>query len=252
MATDPRSLVGGHATGSLSADERRELYRAALEDQALFDTLADEEALRELVEDPAMRQRLRAAVAGDEPARRGFAWFLASDWLPAAAALLLAAALVPLAARLFEQRGPAGGTGIVRVAEPDPDAAAPASAAEWAASVDRPLTDEGRLAVAAAAPKDFEPLGTSRRSVLRLRPDRAGRVMAVGIDARGDVEKLYPPGDAEWEDVEADVPITIALPESASRFVEFRLVIVARGADVGDLPARLGQGTAVVYRVRPN
>ena len=40
-----RKLLGGYATNALSADERRILFEAALEDQELFDVLAKEQAL---------------------------------------------------------------------------------------------------------------------------------------------------------------------------------------------------------------
>ena len=55
---DVRKLLGGYATGTLSDEERNLLFSAALEHQELFDALADEEALRELLAEPAMRQTL--------------------------------------------------------------------------------------------------------------------------------------------------------------------------------------------------
>jgi len=59
---DIRKLLGGYATGTLTAEERQALFEAALEDQELFDALAKEEPLRELLEDPAARARLLAAL----------------------------------------------------------------------------------------------------------------------------------------------------------------------------------------------
>src|SRR4051794_17262717 len=58
MTEDVRKLLGGYATGTLTQEERTLLYQAALEDASLFEALADEEALRDLLEDP----RARAAV----------------------------------------------------------------------------------------------------------------------------------------------------------------------------------------------
>ena len=55
---NPRELLGGYATSTLSRQEREELFAAALEDQQLFDELVDEESLRELLDDPLERQRL--------------------------------------------------------------------------------------------------------------------------------------------------------------------------------------------------
>lgn len=57
-----QKLLGGYATGTLSEAERRALFEAALEDQELFDALAKEEALREVLEDPTARRQLIAAL----------------------------------------------------------------------------------------------------------------------------------------------------------------------------------------------
>ena len=65
-----RKLLGGYATDTLSEAERRALYEAALEDQELFDELAKEQALREVLQDPSARQQLIEALG---PAREPFA-----------------------------------------------------------------------------------------------------------------------------------------------------------------------------------
>jgi len=59
---NPEQLLGGYATGTLTEAEKTLLYKAALEDQELFDALANEEALRELLADPRVRQKLLAVV----------------------------------------------------------------------------------------------------------------------------------------------------------------------------------------------
>jgi hypothetical protein len=64
-----RKLLGGYATDALTPDERRLLFQAALEDQELFNTLANEDALKELLNDPMTRAQVRAAI---RPRRRGF------------------------------------------------------------------------------------------------------------------------------------------------------------------------------------
>lgn len=58
MNDDVRRLLGGYATGTLTQAEQKELYEAALRDDLLFAALADEQALRDLLADPASRQRL--------------------------------------------------------------------------------------------------------------------------------------------------------------------------------------------------
>jgi hypothetical protein len=55
-------LLGGYATGTLTEEERRALYQAALRDQMLFNALADEQALKELLDDPESRRRLLRAL----------------------------------------------------------------------------------------------------------------------------------------------------------------------------------------------
>ncbi len=61
-----RKLVGGYATGILTEAERKALFEAALADQDLFDELAGEQALKELLEDHLARRQLLDAV-GEKP-----------------------------------------------------------------------------------------------------------------------------------------------------------------------------------------
>ncbi len=61
----PKSLeqiLGGYATDTLTEEENRQLMEAALHDQALFDALADEEALKTLLNDPQTRQRILSSL----------------------------------------------------------------------------------------------------------------------------------------------------------------------------------------------
>ena len=61
---DIEKLLGGYATGTLTPEELEALFAAAIEDQELFDVLAREEPLRELLQDPIAKTRLRAALDG--------------------------------------------------------------------------------------------------------------------------------------------------------------------------------------------
>ena len=79
---DIQKLLGGYATGTLTPEEQRALFAAALEDQELFDALAGEQALRDLLRDPAARARLLASL--DEPPEPW--WRRAGRWLPRPAA----------------------------------------------------------------------------------------------------------------------------------------------------------------------
>ena len=68
-----QKLLGGYATGTLTAEEQQALFEAALDDQELFDTLAREQALRDLLRDPAANAAVLAAL--DERPRLGlWAW----------------------------------------------------------------------------------------------------------------------------------------------------------------------------------
>jgi len=69
-----RKLLGGYATNTLSADERRSLFEAALEDQELFNTLQNEDALRELLDDAELRDQVRLALAAPATPKMGFSW----------------------------------------------------------------------------------------------------------------------------------------------------------------------------------
>jgi len=84
---DIHKLVGGYATGTLTPEEREALFAAALDDQELFDALAREQALRDLLRDPAAKAHLLAAL--DEPAPRP--WYAPVGWLRPASALAVAA-----------------------------------------------------------------------------------------------------------------------------------------------------------------
>jgi len=89
---DLEKLLGGFAADTLTPEERRQLFTAAMQDQSLFDALADEQALKELLTDPAVRHRLlqalnnTASVATIESA----SWL---DWFRRPANLALAGGL---------------------------------------------------------------------------------------------------------------------------------------------------------------
>jgi hypothetical protein len=80
-------LMSSYATGSLTENERKLLYDAALEDQDLFDQLAHEHALKELIDEPGARDRLIAGLAPAEGAvsvggwKKPLAWGLATSFV---------------------------------------------------------------------------------------------------------------------------------------------------------------------------
>jgi Domain of unknown function (DUF4384) len=90
-----RKLLGGYATNELSADERRMLFEAALEDQELFDALQNEDALRELLDDPVARDQVRRALGGPvaqkQRVRFGSRRWIFGVAIPAVAAVIVIA-----------------------------------------------------------------------------------------------------------------------------------------------------------------
>jgi hypothetical protein len=92
---DIEKLLGGYATGTLTPEERRALFAAALEDQELFDMLAREQALRDLLAEPDARARLLVALGERTPVvtmplwRRPAVAALAAGIVVAAVALTL-------------------------------------------------------------------------------------------------------------------------------------------------------------------
>ncbi len=60
-------LLALYAADALTDAERKELYAAALQDQALFDQLAEEDSIRELVAMPGAKARLIASLEEEAP-----------------------------------------------------------------------------------------------------------------------------------------------------------------------------------------
>ena len=93
-----RALIGGYATGSLTETERRILFDAALEDQELFDELAREQHLKELIDQPGARERL---IRSMEPVPMIAWWRRPLPWIA------LAASVAGIAILMWPTRRPA-------------------------------------------------------------------------------------------------------------------------------------------------
>ena len=82
-AQEARRLLGGYATATLTPEEMRALFAAALEDQELFNELNREQVLRDVLDDRSARQEVLAAMARADalsaPVRRWhwYRWALA-------------------------------------------------------------------------------------------------------------------------------------------------------------------------------
>ncbi len=57
-----RKLLGGYSTNTLTEGERNALFEAALDDQELFNALQQEQALKNLLDNPAARAEVRQAL----------------------------------------------------------------------------------------------------------------------------------------------------------------------------------------------
>jgi hypothetical protein len=69
-----QKLLGGYATGTLTPEEQQILFEAALDDQELFDALAKEQPLRDLLRDPAAKAEVLAALDAREKRGGWMAW----------------------------------------------------------------------------------------------------------------------------------------------------------------------------------
>lgn len=125
---EAQKLLGGYATGSLTEEQRKLLFEAALEDQDLFDDLAREHDLKLILDEPGAKTRLIAALA---PARPRFSPL----WLWTASAAAIACAVLAGWILLRAPKPPAV-VEVAHVAEPQPappvgvSTAAPAAPAE--------------------------------------------------------------------------------------------------------------------------
>jgi hypothetical protein len=89
---DILDLLGRYASGSLSSEERKRLFDAALDDQDLFDQVAREADLKALLDQPGVRNRMIHAL---EPPRRKRAWIFGAAGAVAASVAFLAFLLRP-------------------------------------------------------------------------------------------------------------------------------------------------------------
>jgi hypothetical protein len=193
-----QQLLGGYATGTLTEQERKILFQAALSDQELFDALADEEALRELLADPAARRRLAAVLAAPppEPVRETPGW-IAWLWrpMPIAAFAAFAVAVVGISVLLQKQNQEFDTVAQVRRFGA-PRIEAPAPAAE-----SRPMPDSGPRI---ERPTERE---TSPRANRASAP--AGRDRAQAASAASEPAAPPPPAPAR-----ADLPAAVPPPAS--------------------------------------
>lgn len=104
---DLEKLLGGFAADMLTPEEKQSLYAAALQDQQLFNALADEQALKEVLSNPDIRLRLLASLAQKKVSDTHnplswLDWFRRPAGLALAGGLTAAALAVVLGVRIFQ------------------------------------------------------------------------------------------------------------------------------------------------------
>jgi hypothetical protein len=93
MPDDIRDLLGRYAAGSLTAEEQKRLFDAALDDQDLFDQLAREQDVKRLLEEPGARSRMIRAL---QRPRRRLPWVLVLAPVATVIAVLLVVLMRPV------------------------------------------------------------------------------------------------------------------------------------------------------------
>lgn len=104
---DLEKLLGGFAADTLTAEEKQQLYQAALHDQTLFTTLVDEQAFKELLADPVVRRRILQSLQATNSATAGGSlswldWFRRPAGLAWAGGLTAAVLAVVLGVRIYQ------------------------------------------------------------------------------------------------------------------------------------------------------
>ncbi|MCS6319212.1 MAG: hypothetical protein H8K05_15840 [Nitrospira sp.] len=105
---DLEKLLGGFAANTLTPEERSQLYKAALQDQQLFNALADEQALKELLSDPAVRRKLLETLTRPSTSKAGdslpwWAWFKRPAGLAFAGVLAAVIFALTFGTRIYQE-----------------------------------------------------------------------------------------------------------------------------------------------------
>ena len=162
MKPDVEALLAGRVAEALSPAEERRLYRAALEHQPVFDSLAKQDELTDVLRDPALRQRLsQRLTAATPPAARARslrpAYWLATLAAAASVAVVLWSGRPQPGPVAQAPAVPTGARPIGRGLTPNPDAraiGAPAPPLLLSLVFDLPVKEAGaRLVINGAVPE---------------------------------------------------------------------------------------------------
>ncbi|MDP2875768.1 MAG: hypothetical protein Q8O00_06250 [Holophaga sp.] len=145
---EAEKLLGGYAAGILTEDEKTVLYSAALNNQELFNALADEEALRELLADPIARQHLLSLL--NHPTTKKSIVFWRRPALVGLAASLFV--MVTTSVMLWQREQPTPSLPKEKAA-PQPTSAVPSAAPAESKQL------AGKAEIKSQAPKQTPPIG---------------------------------------------------------------------------------------------
>ncbi|NGZ99007.1 MAG: hypothetical protein CV089_23340 [Nitrospira sp. WS110] len=105
---DLEKLLGGFAADTLTPEEKQRLYHTALHDQQLFNLFADEQALKELLTDPVVREKLLQSLRETTSTTDGgnvswFGWFRRPAGLAWAGGLTAALFALVLGTNIYQE-----------------------------------------------------------------------------------------------------------------------------------------------------
>ena len=167
---DLEKLLGGFAADTLTPEEKQRLYNTALHDQQLFNLFADEQALKELLTDPVVREKLLQSLrettsTTDKGNGSWFGWFIRPAGLAWAGGLAAALSAVVLGINIYQDSLREAGHPVSDVERP---ANIPAAPAPSTARPTSPPSNESRMEVEAKAKR-----ATSlKKEALTAKPSR--------------------------------------------------------------------------------
>jgi hypothetical protein len=164
---DIRRLMGAYATGSLTDAERKALFEAALDDQDLFDELAREQAVKEVIAEPGVRDRLIAGLprVDSQPVATAGGWKKPLAWGLSAAFVLSMSIAAVVITRSTDTRQSSQKVaildGTLQPSAPPPATIGPGPIPQSASA---PQPTPARVAGAPAPSRDRQPLPENQRA----------------------------------------------------------------------------------------
>lgn len=206
---DLEKLLGGFAADTLTPEEKQQLYQAALQDQHLFDALADEQALKELLTDPAVRHRLLQALKKTNPVTLAettswLDWFRRPANLALAGGLATAVFAVILGTKIYQDSSKQAASSVATEETKPAASPAPATSAAVPAPIlpDESKAKEPEAPASIAAKKDGLTDKLMAREQIAQSPSQESRAVDVTRD------KAPQRARQEEDQKQAEAPLT--------------------------------------------